>query len=95
MINFNTFELDRLSKLLWSLRDYTTNNLRFPKAGELVEIAYDVYSKGKLKRVNLPGVDLIGTDGQAARVVYLMIKDEDEGWRIAGMQLFNIKGKII
>ena len=38
---------------------------------------------------------LIGTDGQAARVVYLMIKDDDEGWRIAGVQLFNIKGKII
>ena len=38
---------------------------------------------------------LIGTNGQAARVVYLMIKDEDEGWRIAGVQLFNIKGKII
>lgn len=62
MIDFNTFELDRLSKMLWSLRDYTSNNLRFPKAGELVEIAYDVYSKGQLKRVNLPGVDLIGTD---------------------------------
>ena len=38
---------------------------------------------------------MIGSDGQAARVVYLMIKDEDEGWRIAGVQLFNIKGKII
>ena len=38
---------------------------------------------------------LIGTNGQAARVVYFMIKDEDEGWRIAGVQLFNIKGKII
>jgi len=38
---------------------------------------------------------MIGTEGQAARVVYLMIKDEDEGWRIAGVQLFNIKGKII
>lgn len=63
MIDFNIFELDRLSQLLWSLRDYTTNNLRFPKAGELVEIAYDVYSKGQLKRVNLPGVDLIGSDG--------------------------------
>lgn len=63
MIDFNTFELNRLSKMLHSLRDYTTNNLRFPKAGELVEIAYDVYSKGQLKRVNLPGVDLIGTDG--------------------------------
>ena len=62
MIDFSTFELDRLSKLLWSLKDYTSNNLRFPKAGELVEIAYDVYSKGQLKRVNLPGVDLIGQD---------------------------------
>ena len=63
MIDFNTFELNRLSKLMYSLKDYTSNNLRFPKAGELVEIAYDVYSKGQLKRVNLPGVDLIGQDG--------------------------------
>tara|TARA_Y100001968_G_scaffold274317_1_gene267454 strand:- start:605 stop:1063 length:459 start_codon:yes stop_codon:yes gene_type:complete len=38
---------------------------------------------------------MIGTDGQAARVVYLMIEDENEGWRIAGVRLFNIKGKII
>ena len=38
---------------------------------------------------------MIGSDGQAARVVYLMTKDEDEGWRIAGVQLLNIKGKII
>ena len=63
MVNFNQFDTHRLSKLLWSLKDYTHNNLRYPKAGELVEIAYDVYSKGQLKRVNLPGVDLIGTDG--------------------------------
>lgn len=63
MIDFTTFELNRLSKLSYSLKEYTTNNLRFPKAGELVEIAYDVYSKGQLKRVNLPGVDLIGKDG--------------------------------
>tara|TARA_R100001460_G_scaffold105443_1_gene152045 strand:+ start:847 stop:1359 length:513 start_codon:yes stop_codon:yes gene_type:complete len=64
MIDFTTFELDRFSKLIWSLKDYTTNNLRFPKAGELVEIALDVYSKGQLKRVNLPGVDLVGIDGK-------------------------------
>lgn len=62
MIDFNAFELDSFSKILWSLKDYTNNNLRYPKAGELVEIAYDVCSKGKLKRVNLPGVDLIGKD---------------------------------
>ena len=60
----------------------------------------------RLRSVSFQGVEvfgvapgfvfhMIGTDGQAARVVYLMIKDEDEGWRIAGVQLFNIKGKII
>ena len=64
MIDFNTFELDRFSKLIWSLKDYTNNNLRYPKAGELVEIVIDVYSKGQLKRVNLPDVDLIGVDGK-------------------------------
>jgi len=75
MIDFNTFELNRLSKLLWSLKDYTTNNLRFPKAGELVEIAYDVYSKGQLKRVNLPGVDLIGTDGHTYESKVIQFKN--------------------
>jgi hypothetical protein len=75
MINFNTFELDRLSKLLWSLKDYTSNNLRFPKAGELVEIAYDVYSKGNLQRVNLPGVDLIGCDNRTYESKVIQFKN--------------------
>ena len=78
MIDFNTFELDRLSKLLWSLKDYTSNNLRYPKAGELVEIAYDVYSKGQLKRVNFPGVDLIGTDGKTYESKVTQFKNVSE-----------------
>ena len=60
MIDFNTFQLDRLSKLLETIHGYTDNNLRYPKAGELVEKALDVYSNGLLTRVNLPGIDLIG-----------------------------------
>ena len=60
MINFNSFELERFSKLLMSIKGYTDNNLRYPKAGELVEKALAEYSKGLLIRVNLPGVDLIG-----------------------------------
>lgn len=63
MIDFNTFQLDRFSKLLETIHGYTDNNLRYPKAGELVEKALDVYSNGLLKRVNLPGVDLIGPGG--------------------------------
>ena len=62
MIDFTTFELDRFSKLLSTIKDYTKDNLRFPKAGELVEKALAEYSNGLLTRVNLPGIDLIGPD---------------------------------
>ena len=59
MIDFSTFQLDRLSKLLYTIRGYTDNNLRFPKAGEMVEKALAEYSNGLLERVNLPGIDLL------------------------------------
>ena len=62
MIDFKTFQLDRLSKLLYAIRGYTDNNLRFPKAGEMVEKALAEYSNDLLERVNLPGVDLITKD---------------------------------
>ena len=62
MIDFKTFQLDRLSKLLYAIRGYTDNNLRFPKAGEMVEKALAEYSKGLLERVNLPGIDLLTKD---------------------------------
>ena len=63
MLNFKTFELDCLSQLVPKLVKYTDDNLRFPKAGELIERAYEVYSNGQLKRVNESGVDLITPDG--------------------------------
>ena len=62
MIDFKTFQLDRLSKLLYAIRGYTDNNLRFPKAGEMVEKALAEYSNDLLERVNLPGVDLVTKD---------------------------------
>ena len=62
MIDFKTFQLDRLSKLLYAIRGYTDNNLRFPKAGEMVEKALAEYSNDLLDRVNLPGVDLVTKD---------------------------------
>lgn len=63
MIDFTTFQLDRLSKVLRSISGYTDNNLRYPKAGELVEKALAEYSNGLLTRVNLPGIDLVTSDG--------------------------------
>lgn len=93
MIDFNTFELNRLSKMLYSLRDYTSNNLRFPKAGELVEVAYDVYSKGQLKRVNLPGVDLIGTDGCTYESKVIQFKNVSK-MAVRGVILKNSRASI-
>lgn len=63
MIDFSTFHLDRYTKVLESIRGYTDNNLRYPKAGELVEKALAEYSNGLLTRVNLPGVDLVSSNG--------------------------------
>jgi len=65
MLDFTTFDLIALSSLMSTIKEYTQNNLRYPKAGELIEIAYDVYSRRQLKRVNLPGVDLICTKTNA------------------------------
>lgn len=60
MIDFSTFRLDSYTNILKSIQGYTDNNLRFPKAGELVEKALAECSNDLLKRVNLPGIDLIG-----------------------------------
>ena len=78
MIDFNTFQLDRLSKLLETIHDYTDNNLRYPKAGELVEKALDVYSNGLLKRVNLPGIDLVGPNGTTYESKVTQFKNKSE-----------------
>ena len=78
MINFNTFQLDRLSKLLETIHGYTDNNLRFPKAGELVEKALAEYSNGLLTRVNLPGIDLIGPNETTYESKVTQFKNKSE-----------------
>lgn len=78
MIDFNTFQLDRLSKLLETIHGYTDNNLRFPKAGELVEKALAEYSNGLLTRVNLPGIDLIGPNETTYESKVTQFKNKSE-----------------
>jgi len=78
MIDFNTFQLDRLSKLLETIHDYTDNNLRYPKAGELVEKALAEYSNGLLTRVNLPGIDLIGPNETTYESKVTQFKNKSE-----------------
>ena len=78
MIDFSTFQLDRLSQLLETIHDYTDNNLRYPKAGELVEKALAEYSNGLLTRVNLPGVDLIGPNGTTYESKVTQLKNKSQ-----------------
>ena len=78
MIDFKTFQLARLSKLLETIHGYTDNNLRYPKAGELVEKAYAEYSNGLLKRVNLPGIDLIGPGGTTYESKVTQLKNKSQ-----------------
>lgn len=92
MLDFKTFELNRLIKLLWSLKGYTDNNLRYPKAGELVEIAYDAYSRGQLKRVNLPGVDLISFNKKTYESKVIQFKNKNRS-SIRNVILKNSRSK--
>ena len=78
MIDFNTFQLERFSKLLETIHGYTDNNLRFPKAGELVEKALAEYSNGLLTRVNLPGIDLIGPNETTYESKVTQFKNKSE-----------------
>lgn len=60
---FDKFQSYRMMCLLKTLKGYTTDNLRFPKAGELVEMAIAEFSNGTLRRVNQVGVDLVSVKG--------------------------------
>ena len=53
MLNFKTFELDCLAHLIPNLVEYTDNNLRFPKAGELIEIGYILPPKVVVKEMEM------------------------------------------
>ena len=88
LIDFKTFQLDRLSKLLYAIRGYTDNNLRFPKAGEMVEKALAEYSNGLLERVNLPGVDLLTKDKVSYESKVTQFKNKS-GTAIRGLIIKN------
>jgi len=60
---FKKFQSDRMLRLLTTLQGYRTDNLRYPKAGELVEMAIAEFSNGTLRRVNQVGVDLVSVKG--------------------------------
>ena len=59
MIDFSkVIELDKLSKLLSTLTG-NTDPTQYFDVGRMIELAYEAYSNGNLRRVNLTGRDLV------------------------------------
>ena len=59
MIDFSSImELNKLSKLLSTLTG-NTDPTQYFDVGRMIELAYEAYSNGNLKRVNLTGRDLV------------------------------------
>ena len=95
MLDFTTFDLNSLSSLMSTIKGYTQNNLRYPKAGELIEVAYDVYSGGQLKRVNLPGIDLICTKTNATYESKIVQFKNKSQMAVRDFILKNSRSKIV
>jgi hypothetical protein len=61
MIDFSTLNLNKLSNFLSTLSG-NTDSTEYFELGKVIEYAYQEYSYGQLKRVNLIGKDLIDQD---------------------------------
>jgi hypothetical protein len=61
MVNFFDFELDRLAKVMTSLRGKIDRTDYFEK-GTLLEKAVSFYSNGQLARINQEGKDFLDID---------------------------------
>lgn len=57
MIDFTSIQLDRLTKFLSTLSG-NTDPTQYFDVGRMIEIAYQEYSNGQLKRINEKGKDL-------------------------------------
>jgi hypothetical protein len=80
MIDFSKcIELDKISKLLSSLTG-NTDNTQYFDVGRMIELGYEAYSNGNLKRVNLTGRDLIDLNQntyESKRVTFVNNSERD------------------
>lgn len=63
MIDFKTIQLNRLCKFLSTLSG-NTDPTQYFDVGRMIEIVYEEYSNGQLKRINQQGKDLIDLTGK-------------------------------
>jgi len=78
MINFDSIQLDRLCSFLSSLSG-NTDSTQYFDVGRMIEIAYEEYSNGQLKRLtNNKGKDLVDLDGKTYESKKVTFKNKNK-----------------
>jgi hypothetical protein len=92
MIDFSSImELDKLSKLLSTLTG-NTDPTQYFDVGRMIELAYEAYSNGNLKRVNLTGRDLVDLNNQSYESKKVTFTNKSER-AVRGVVVKNGRGK--
>jgi hypothetical protein len=89
MIDFSTIKLNKLSKFLSTLSG-NTDSTEYFELGKVIEYAYQEYSYGQLKRVNLVGRDLIDLKGKTYESKKTSFKNKS-GRAVRGVVVMNAR----
>jgi len=89
MIDFSTLNLNKLSNFLSTLSG-NTDSTEYFELGKVIEYAYQEYSYGQLKRVNLIGKDLIDTYGKTYESKKISFKNKS-GRAVRGVIVMNAR----
>ena len=92
MIDFSkVIELDKLSKLLSTLTG-NTDPTQYFDVGRMIELAYEAYSNGNLRRVNLTGRDLVDKNNTTYESKKVTFGNKSER-AVRGVVVKNGRGK--
>lgn len=89
MIDFSTLNLNKLSNFLSTLSG-NTDSTEYFELGKVIEYAYQEYSYGQLKRVNLIGKDLVDLNGKTYESKKISFKNKS-GRAVRGVIVMNAR----
>jgi len=89
MIDFSTLNLKKLSNFLSTLSG-NTDSTEYFELGKVIEYAYQEYSYGQLKRVNLIGKDLVDLKGKTYESKKISFKNKS-GRAVRGVIVMNAR----
>ena len=92
MIDFKTIQLNRLCKFLSTLSG-NTDPTQYFDIGRMIEIVYDEYSNGQLKRINRQGKDLIDLSGKTYESKKVTFKNKNQS-AVRQVIVMNSFGKV-